>query len=135
MRSITILCMVLFMSLSAQNTSAQSLLDRFMPILEDVVGSKKDTPKATPVAVQAPTPSVVKKVVAKVKGGKNQVSPPPSSIESDVPSTIISDAPSAIMNPDVLESSVPSTIISDVPSNILSDAPSDFGSDFPSFSP
>ena len=139
MRSIKILVAAFAMALSAKNVYSQSLLDMLIPILEDAVGSGK-SPKAAPVAINPPTPSVVKKVVAKVKGGKKSQdtttpdniieSSPPSTIASDVPSTIASDAPSNII------SDAPSSIISDAPSSIIndvtSDTPSDVVSDTPS---
>jgi hypothetical protein len=122
MRSIRILIVAFAVAVSAQKVSAQSLLDKLIPILEDAVGSGK-APKAAPVAVKAPTKAVIKKVVNKVKGGKKTPNPlnPDVIVESSPPSTIASD--------------VPSFIVSDVPSDVISDAPSDIFSDAPSFAP
>ena len=162
MRSIKILAVAFAVAVSAQNVSAQSLLEKLIPILEDAVGSEK-SPKAAPVAVTAPTKSVVKKVVNKVKGAKETQEPinPDVIIESSPPSTIVSDVPSEQpqdpIKPDdiIVESDVPSSIVSDVPSeqpkdlvepdgikvaseapsHIVSNVPSDVVSDEPSFAP
>lgn len=130
MKSIQILVVAFAVAASAPKASAQSLLDRLIPIFEDAVGSGK-APKAAPVAVKAPTKPVVKKVVNKVKGDKTPEDPtkPDVIIESSPPSSILSDVPST------LESDVPSSLESDAPSYIISDAPSDIFSDMPSISP
>ena len=133
MRSITVFLMALAVSISAQNVSAQKLLDMVLPIVKDVkdavdgkiapkapVAAPVAAPVSVPVPVKGPIRSVAKNVVDKiVKVGSDAVNP--VLIDSSPPSTILSDAPS--------------TIVSDAPSDIISAAPSDTPSDLPSLAP